>query len=305
MTSLLHQIEQSHYGRFGQYLHEQHFWATVMLALVLHLGGVAIYQMLPESAVKEIPVRVLNIKFGGAQLPEDKQQAKTQIDTDPALMREVAQDSKSSSSLAETVEQMEALAPAAGNATPIGEEEEEEEKKAPVKARKAPKKEEPLKAKKLERATPKPRPVKQLSQKKPALPESYRQQQQAAQQQYYRQTQQAYSQTPGSVYGNSTADSATVRKRYTQLLSLWIEKHKIYPAEARAMGQGGQVLLRIRINRQGTIVRYYLEKATGYAAIDQAVNLIVEAANPVPPVPDHYPDKHQYLEFIIPINFKP
>ena len=109
----------------------------------------------------------------------------------------------------------------------------------------------------------------------------------------------------GSIIGNSQKGDAEARQRYTQTISLWIDKHKVYPAAARARGDGGKVILRIRINRQGRILRYLLEQSSGSEAIDRAITQMIDAANPLPRVPDDYPDAKPYLEFLIPINFIP
>lgn len=310
MASVLREIENSSYGRFGNYLHEQHFWGTLMLALVLHLGGYAIYQMLPDYEVEEIPVRVLNIKFGGIELPNANGDEQATIQTDISAMEHLQ---PKDTSLESSISKMEPLTaePSPANNGFVStvddtqesiDAEEMEEKTKKEQMKKQAEDKAPVKSKTEKKEVAKPKPVERASKSQTAKakpkPET--------QQRYYRETERIQQgNEAGSVYGNSTQDSATIRKRYTQLLSLWIEKHKIYPAQARASGMGGQVLLRIRINRQGTIIRYYLEKATGHALLDKAVSLIVDAANPVPPVPADYPDKHNYLEFIIPINFKP
>ncbi|MDG1287597.1 MAG: TonB family protein [Rickettsiales bacterium] len=112
-------------------------------------------------------------------------------------------------------------------------------------------------------------------------------------------------QNGGSVIGNSGSKKAEIQKRYTQTISLWIDKHKVYPDAARSKGEGGKVVLRIRINRQGRVLRYLLEKSSGSEAIDRAITQMIDAANPLPSVPGDYPDNKPYLEFLIPINFIP
>ncbi len=109
----------------------------------------------------------------------------------------------------------------------------------------------------------------------------------------------------GIAFGNSSNQAAEVQKRYTQTISLWIDRHKVYPEDARARGEGGKVELRIRINRQGRIVRFDLQQSSGSAAIDRAITQMIDAANPLPAVPANFPDSSRFLEFIIPINFIP
>lgn len=282
MFSAIYDIEQSKYSRYGVYLHGQHFWGTVLLAFLLHLGGVALYHLLPSESIQEIPVRVLNVKLGGVTFPEPSQPANSfsaaaaefaeKIKGAKEIPLEEMEAGQSVSALSAFEKQIDPTTqpksvrkPAAGN----------NGQAAAKKDRRAP--QEPIM---------KSEPAKR----------------------YYRDPA-AESKTSGAAEGqadgNSASASAEVRNRYTQTLSLWIDKHKIYPTEARANGLGGQVLLRIRINRQGRITRYYLEKSSGHDSIDRAISTMVDAANPVPEVPVNYPDPRPYLEFIIPINFKP
>jgi TonB family protein len=107
----------------------------------------------------------------------------------------------------------------------------------------------------------------------------------------------------GSVVGNSTAKEAEMMSRYEQLISLWIEKFKQYPDEARAGGMQGDTIIRIRIDRQGNILYYILEHSTNYPLLDRAAIDMVKRANPVPAVPTDYP-KGELVEFLIPVNFR-
>lgn len=102
--------------------------------------------------------------------------------------------------------------------------------------------------------------------------------------------------------GNSTAKEAELMSRYEQLISLWIEKFKLYPEEARTSNMQGDTIIRIRIDRQGNILYYILERSTGYPLLDHAVIDMIKRANPVPAVPTDYP-KGDLIEFLIPVNF--
>lgn len=334
MFSAIYDIERGHYGQYGRYLHERHFWMTVILAFVLHMGAVGIYHLIPEAPVEEVPVNVLNVKLGGIELPESFQSASTntentQKSTDIGSNPEQAgQTSDKIQEHSKPTPSKEVAAKAEDRKlTPVKEvrftREEpavaQPKKTAPVKAKKA---KAPEKPKRIEKviSKPLPKPVEKewaiepreeptlrttIQPPTPPTPTVAETKPTSEPKRYYRERVSAPESTTGSAIGNSEEESAEVRMRYTQTLSLWIDKHKIYPEEARRKGQGGQVRLRIRINRQGKIIRYILEKASGYPAIDQAITRMVDSANPVPAVPANYPDKRQYLEFIIPINFKP
>jgi len=112
---------------------------------------------------------------------------------------------------------------------------------------------------------------------------------------------QANSKNAAPAAGNS-AKEAEMMSRYEQLISLWIEKFKLYPADARAQGMQGETVVRIRIDRQGNIRYYILERSTGFQPLDAAAIDMVKRANPVPAVPNDYP-KGDLIEFLIPVNF--
>lgn len=98
------------------------------------------------------------------------------------------------------------------------------------------------------------------------------------------------------------ARDAEIMSRYTQLISLWIQKFKVYPEEARLQGLKGSTVVRIRIDRRGTINYYALERSTGIILLDQAAIDMIRRANPVPAVPSDYPAGESF-EFLIPVNF--
>ena len=104
--------------------------------------------------------------------------------------------------------------------------------------------------------------------------------------------------------GDGGTDSAAreVISKYEQLLSGWIDRHKIYPASALKQGMEGKVVLRLRIRRNGEVVRSGIERSSGYSLLDQAVLETVTRSAPMPAVPAEYPGGAQ-LEFLIPIRF--
>lgn len=106
----------------------------------------------------------------------------------------------------------------------------------------------------------------------------------------------------GSVLGNSDSATAEVMQRYTQQISLWLQRYKVYPDELRARGIHGKAVIRMRIDRAGTIKYFRIEQSTGYPELDNAVVTMVRAANPVPAVPENYPAGN-LIEFLIPVNY--
>ncbi len=107
----------------------------------------------------------------------------------------------------------------------------------------------------------------------------------------------------GTVLGNSEDAKAAIKTRYEQTISLWIQKFKIYPDSARNQEMQGNTIVRIRIDRRGNIRYSALEASTGYDELDRAAIDMVRRANPVPAVPDSYPDGEMF-EFLIPVKFQ-
>ncbi len=128
--------------------------------------------------------------------------------------------------------------------------------------------------------------------------------QQSIPQQFVRERKPIAQTEKGSSLGNTQQSSVEVLSAYTQTLSLWMQKFKVYPESARAAGMEGDAVVRIRIDRQGNINYVSLRQKTGYAALDAAVLDMVQRANPVPPVPEDYPVTDAFLEFLVPVNFK-
>lgn len=330
-------LHHSDYAEFDDFLDQRHFLATLLAAFMLHALGFAIYYLMPTQVIEEIPVRVLNVKLGG----DVNASAITSADINRLFAkRRLAQQGKASPSRAETLQKVissrqaqearervesasiseNAPAPAKAEkrpqqATPRAAMEEVKPDPAPepkVQKEPAPKPEKPKPAPLLKKPAPKPKAPSRKPPKvndKPteeAIGRRYVRENQLANRGDQAENQSARGkQGEGSLIGNSDASDAQLRTRYTQTISLWIDKHKVYPEAARAAGEGGKVVLRIRINRQGRILRYLLEKSSGSEAIDRAITQMIDAANPLPAVPSDYPDKTPYLEFLIPINFIP
>lgn len=328
-------IENSEYAHFGKYLHEQHFAMVFVVAFLLHVMGVAIYYLMPQEDIKEIPVRVLNVKLGG----KSGAAAITSSDVNRLFAKRRLAEKQPIAEPTNNISASEAIEKIVEKRVV-----EEPPKPEPVKKEVAQPKPEPVKKEVARSAMetpkpkaeitpppPKPKAVEKVEVKEPVKPKPVAKSEAKIERQEIRQplktpvakkpqryvrssqlTAKLGSNTPsnlakngGSVIGNSSSKGAEVQKRYTQTISLWIDKHKVYPEAARAAGEGGKVILRVRINRQGRVLRFLLEKSSGSEAIDRAITQMIDAANPLPPVPADYPDTKPYLEFLIPINFIP
>ncbi len=62
-----------------------------------------------------------------------------------------------------------------------------------------------------------------------------------------------------------------------------------YPARARELGQQGTCLLRITVNRDGTVRNVILKETSGYPALDNEAIRAVQTGAPYGPLPSAYP----------------
>jgi TonB family protein len=80
---------------------------------------------------------------------------------------------------------------------------------------------------------------------------------------------------------------------YLNQLHAMIERHRIYP---RVIGQfglpvEGTAVYNVGVERSGKIIGMKLEKSSGVAGIDQAVESMIRNSLPFPPLPPNYPDE--------------
>lgn len=80
-----------------------------------------------------------------------------------------------------------------------------------------------------------------------------------------------------------------------------IQRHKAYPAAARARGEKGVVQVAFSINRQGRLVAHRVAHASGYASLDQAAMATLEKAQPFPAPPADMPGAE--FSFTVPVAF--
>lgn len=92
----------------------------------------------------------------------------------------------------------------------------------------------------------------------------------------------------GSMLGNSHDPDAQQLTRYEQLLPLWINRFKRYPAVAKQMGLEGKGVVYLQIDRKGDVLDARIAKSTGHPLLDSALLKMVRDASPVIPVPASY-----------------
>ncbi len=218
-------------SRMPYMLNERHFALTIAAALLLHLSGFVVWTFSPKPAVRELQIRMLNIRLGDGD----------------EMMLEAPQ----AAVLPVNAPQVEALVDKLTE----------------------------------DAMAPKPQPEAKVDNNEAK--------------QYVREVNTQRTKKSGTKDGVRDAE---IMSRYTQLISLWIQKFKVYPEDARAKGLQGATVVRIRIDRRGNINYYALERSTGIELLDHAAIDMIRRANPVPAVPNDYPAGDTF-EFLIPVNF--
>jgi periplasmic protein TonB len=249
------------------------FSRMLLVAIALHVLGLGLLVVWPRSAPDEIPVRTLNVTFGA---PENVMRAPEPL---PEITPEPVPSSPPPSP------------PVAAPQTPPP------APKAVASKERSVKIEDALKAQAPETqprppaqqpiATPKPIPSAGVMPNKPS---------------------QHVRQTAAPVMGVAVSDAAPMETaaqaiaRYEQQMSAWLQQHRVVPPMARQLGQHGTPVLRVRINRQGAVSFFAIDRSSGFALIDDAAMDMVRRANPFPAPPASYPGG-ALLEFLIPVTF--
>jgi protein TonB len=256
------------------YLSSRDFLWMLVVAFAVHALAFAVMALWPEQTVKNIPVRALSFKLGDGE----------RLAAAPAMVATPA-----------PAPVVEAISPPVMQATEDDSWRAEPKLPAPVVP-------EPLKP--IAKPKPKPKPEKREFVAKPAPapapaiadnPQQYVREVGAA------PTNAGVSQgAPAGVSVNEQALQA-IRARYEQQISAWVQRHKIYPAEAG--GREGRAIVRVRIDRLGNVRYYAIEQSAGLGSLDAAALDMIRRANPMPAVPADYPDGN-LVEFLIPISFR-
>lgn len=265
------------------YLTRKHFLYMLGMATLLHLTAAIGWMLSPGLTVNQVPVHVLNIKLGSGDMLAQREAPK-KVEREETTTSQV-------------VARQEEYVP------PPREDSRVETAKVEAVTDKT--------------AAPQPKPTSQTSKQaakregnsseatssaklgvQKAVPQAT-----ADASQYVRRTGDRAGRGTGSAIGNTAKNAEEVMNRYTQLISMWIQRHKVYPEALRSKRIQGKALIRIRIDRLGNILLYKLDQSTGSLQLDEAVAQMIRAANPVPPVPVDYPGGN-VIEFLIPVSYK-
>jgi len=84
-------------------------------------------------------------------------------------------------------------------------------------------------------------------------------------------------------------------------IALQVERHKGYPASARARHETGTAELAFTLDRNGKVVASRIVRTSGFAALDQETIDTVQRAQPFPSPPPNMPG--ETFDFTVPIRF--
>lgn len=98
----------------------------------------------------------------------------------------------------------------------------------------------------------------------------------------------------------SNRASSDAEATWQALLLAHLEKHRRYPARARAARQQGVVNVTFRMNRVGMVLSSSVLRSSGFSALDQAALDTLHRAQPLPRIPDDRPD---IVELTLPVEF--
>jgi protein TonB len=102
----------------------------------------------------------------------------------------------------------------------------------------------------------------------------------------------------------SAADIArrqTAEANWQGMLLAHLEKFKRYPKSAQRRNQQGAPQLRVKMDRNGYVLSFSLERSSGHESLDDEVLALAERAAPLPALP---PEMTQStIEIVVPVNF--
>ncbi len=96
------------------------------------------------------------------------------------------------------------------------------------------------------------------------------------------------------------AEARQAARRYGAQVRAWIERHKRYPAEARARGVEGVVRIAATIDGNGRVTSYRIVASSGHKVLDAEVDALMRRASPFPKPPAEL----GRFAFAVPIAFE-
>lgn len=111
------------------------------------------------------------------------------------------------------------------------------------------------------------------------------------------ETQRAAAPAPGA----APEPPSNTLPTWKGLLLRHLERHKRYPADAQRARHEGVTYVRFVMSRDGRVLSARLERASGFASLDQEGLDLLQRAQPLPPLPSDQPGES--LELLVPIQF--
>ena len=251
----------SQYSQFGSHNARTEFLATFTLTVLLHIIIVAIYSMSPREEATKVTVRVLNIKFSGDSAGEDNEPQGGK--NTPSSQTGIFGGANIQNGIATQ---------AAGS-----------DNNQVIEI--------------INKGIAKQRIVKAPDVQKNDTVDTI-----AKPKKYVREGQSEVDLTrSGNGKGNGSGITGSkegdeIIERYTQEISLLVEKHK-----RLNQNLDGKTLVRMRVNREGTILFRKIEVSSGNTTIDQAALEMIDTTGKLPAFPEKYPEDE--MEFLLPVSF--
>ena len=108
---------------------------------------------------------------------------------------------------------------------------------------------------------------------------------------------------PGPDPGDVLIGQGRQRNDYLSRVARQIAQYRVYPASALANNQGGRVVMRVTVARNGQVLDVGVRTSSGWPAIDAAEVETIRKAAPFPPLPSEMPGDPVVL--VLPITYSP
>lgn len=91
-------------------------------------------------------------------------------------------------------------------------------------------------------------------------------------------------------------------RKYINKVARKIDRKKRYPRLAKENGEEGVVMIKMTLDRNGTLIAYRLSRKAPSERLNQATLSTVQSAAPFPPLPSSYPNSKITIE--VPLRFR-